>query len=167
MSTLDIPLTIYFSSILSSLLDFIQLLWLANVLPMPFNFSILFKVIFQPIMWMILVVVTHLKELQIPFMLFNTCSIFLALSFFHHYGFSGHSLQHCDHDHVHPSRETLRAPAAYSAYFPCQLHYQALPAITPWLDVLCHHLCSSGQDFHGNSAQWFTWPSSPCHITHH
>ena len=31
-------------------------------------------------MWMILVVVTHLKELQTPFMLFNTCSIFLALT---------------------------------------------------------------------------------------
>ena len=66
--TLDIPLTIYFSLILSSRLDFVQLLWLANVLPLPFNFSILFTVTFQPIMLMILVVVTHLNELQIPFM---------------------------------------------------------------------------------------------------
>ena len=76
--TLDIPLTIYYSSTLSLLLDFVQLLWLANVLPMPFNFFILFMVTFQPIMLMILVVVTHLEDPQIPFMPFNTCFISLA-----------------------------------------------------------------------------------------
>ena len=67
-----------FSFILSSLLDFVQLLWLANVLPIPFSFSTLFTVTFQSIMLTILVVVTHLKELQIPFMPFNTCFISLT-----------------------------------------------------------------------------------------
>ena len=118
--TLDIPLTIYFSLIQSSLLDFVQLLWLASMLPKPFNFSILFKVSFQPILWMILVVVTHLKKTQIPFMPFNNCFISLASTLPLRKIVlpppSGNSLQHCGHDCVHPSRETLRAPAAYHIF---------------------------------------------------